>query len=117
MKNTNKIANIKIKYTFSSSISNSKQNSNIIVHKIQINSAPLSTKMWIKKLWNIVPLFIKLMLLSTTILCIINFFINKISYLLENISLITLFDFQIWRLFISSLITTCIINVFLDLIF
>ena len=45
MKNTNKIANIKIKYTSSSSISNSKQNSNIIVHKIQINSAPLSTKM------------------------------------------------------------------------
>ena len=28
MKNTNKIVNIKIKYTFSSSISNSKQNSN-----------------------------------------------------------------------------------------
>ena len=34
MKNTNKIANIKIKYTSSGSIPNSKQNSNITVRKI-----------------------------------------------------------------------------------
>ena len=108
MKNTNKASNVKIK----SNIPNSIQNSNITVSKIQISSPKITAKMGIKKLWNIVPLFIILMLLSTTILCIINFFINKISYLLENISLITLFDFQIWRLFISSLITTSIVNFF-----
>ena len=117
MKNENKTGNVKIKSTSSTSIPNSKKNSNITVHKIQINSAPLSAKMGIKKLWNIVPLFIKLMSLSTLSLCIINFFINKISYLLSNIPLITLFNFQVWRLFTSSLITTSIINVFLGLIF
>ena len=73
--------------------------------------------MGIKKLWNIVPLFIKLMSLSTIALCIINLFINKISYLLSNIPFYTLFQLQIWRLFTSSLITTSIINVFLGLVF
>ena len=113
MKNTNKASNVKIK----SNIPNSIQNSNITVSKIQISSPKITAKMGIKKLWNIVPLVIKFMSLSTIILCIINLFFSKISYLLSNVPLNTIYNFQIWRLCTTALITTNIINVFLGLVF
>ena len=114
MKNTNRASNVKIK---SNIPPNAKQNSNITVSKIQISSPKITAKMGIKKLWNIVPLVIKFMSLSTITLCIINFFFSKISYLLSNVPSNTIFNFQIWRLFTTALITTNIINVFLGLIF
>ena len=117
MKNDNKATNVKVKSNMPSSIPNSKQNSNITISKIQISSPKITAKMGIKKLWNIVPLVIKFMSLSTIILCIINFFFGKISCLLANIPLNTIYNFQIWRLCTSSLITTNIINVFLGLVF
>ena len=113
MKNTNKASNVKIK----SNIPNSIQNSNITVSKIQISSPKITAKRGIKKLWNIVPLVIKFMSLSTIILCIINLFFSKISYLLSNVPLNTIYNFQIWRLCTTALITTNIINVFLGLVF
>lgn len=117
MKNSNKTLQEKIRSNSPSSIPNSKQNSNITISKIQISSPKISAKMGIKKLWNIVPLVIKFMSLSTIVLCIINFFFGSISYLLSNIPLNTIFNFQFWRLCTSALITTNIINVFLGLVF
>ena len=119
MKNQNKSKNSKIKTNnpSSNSIPNSKQDSNVTVHKIQISSSPMGTRVYIKKLWNILPLFIKFMSLSTLILSILNLFFNNISFILSNIPLYTIFKVQIWRLFSSVLITTSIINVILGLIF
>ena len=117
MINSKKASNVKIKSTSQSSNKNSKQAPNLSVHKIQINSVPMSTRMSIKKLWNIVPLFIKLMSLSTMILCIINLFLNKISLLLSSIPLYTIYNLQIWRLFTTVFMTTNIINVLLGLAF
>lgn len=117
MKNTNKSSNVKIKSHSPSSTQKSKQDSNLSVHKIQIGSSKMSTKMYLKKLWNMVPLFIKFMSLSTIFLCIINWFFNNISHILSNIPLNTIYKLQIWRFFTSSLMTTSIINVLLGLIF
>ena len=116
MKNQSRTANVKIK-SKPSSIQSSKQDPNVTVHKIQISSSQMGAKMGLKKLWNIVPLFIKFMSLSTLTLCILNLFLKNISYLLSNIPLNTIFHIQIWRLFSSALITTSIINVILGLIF
>ena len=114
-----KISNVKIKSNIpsSSSIPNSKQDQNISIHKFQISSTQMGAKVGLKKLWNILPLFIKFMSLSTLILSILNLFFNKISLLLSNIPLYTIYQVQIWRLCSSVLITTSIINVILGLAF
>ena len=90
MKNQSRTANVKIK-SKPSSIQSSKQDPNVTVHKIQISSSQMGAKMGLKKLWNIVPLFIKFMSLSTLTLCILNLFLKNISYLLSNIPLNTIF--------------------------
>ena len=74
----------------------------LILKMRETKSAPVD-KMGLKKLWNIVPLFIKFMSLSTLTLCILNLFLKNISYLLSNIPLNTIFHIQIWRLFSSAL--------------
>ena len=117
MMNSNKSSNVKIKSGMSGSNSKSKQDSNLSVHKIQISPSKMSIRMYMRKLWNILPLFIKFWSLYSIIICIINFFINKISFILSNVPLYTIYNIQIWRLCTSSLITTSIINVLLGLIF
>ncbi len=116
MKNQSRTANVKIK-SKPSSIQSSKQDPNVTVHKIQISSSQMGAKMGLKKLWNIVPLFIKLMSLSTLALCILNLFFSSISYSLSNIPYYTIFQIHLWRLVSSVLMTTNIINVILGLIF
>ena len=117
MKKQNQSSNVKIKSNIPSAIPKSKQDSNLSVHNIQFKSSQMGAKVSLKKLWNIVPLFIKLMSLSTLALCIINIFFTNISMLLSNIPYYIVYKIQIWRLFSSMLITTSIINVILGLIF
>ena len=106
------------KSSIASSRQKSKQSNEVTVHKLQLGSnQQIGVRMGFKKLWNIVPLFIKLMSLSTLILCLVNFCISSISFYLSNIPYYTIFQFQIWRLCSSAFITTNIINVILGLIF
>ena len=96
----------------------SKQSPSIRVHKLQINpNQNVSVRLGFKKLWNIVPLFIKLMSLSTLCLYLLNLFFSSISYCLSNIPHYTIFHIHLWRLISTILMTTSIFNVILGLIF
>ena len=98
--------------------SKTKSNESVSVHNIQIKqSQNIGVKLGLKKLWNIVPLFIKFISLSTLILSILNYFFSSISLSLSNIPHYTIFHIQLWRLLSSMLMTTSIINVILGLIF
>ena len=95
-----------------------KQASSVTVHNIQIGSnQKVGVRVGFKKLWNIVPLFIKFMSITTLILSILNIFFSSISFYLSNIPFYTIYLIQVWRLISSVLITTNIINVILGLIF
>ena len=96
----------------------SNQSTNVTVHKLQISpNKGIGVRVGLKKLWNIVPLFIKFMSLSTLILCILNIFFSSISFYFSNIPYYTIFHIQLWRLISSVLMTTNIVNVILGLIF
>ena len=96
----------------------SKQSSPVTVHSLNLSSnQKMDIRVGFMKLWNIVPLFIKFISLSTLTLCILNLFFRSISLALSNIPYYTIFHFQIWRLLSSVLITTNIINVILGLVF
>ena len=96
----------------------SKQSSPVTVHSLNLSSnQKMDIRVGFMKLWNIVPLFIKFISLSTLTLCILNLFFRSISFCLSNIPYYTIFHFQIWRLLSSVLITTNIINVILGLAF
>ena len=96
----------------------SKQPGNVTVHNLSIGpNQEMDVKVGLKKLWNIVPLFIKLMSLSTLFIYLINLFYNSISFYLSNIPHYTLFQIQFWRLLSSVIVTTNIINIILGLIF
>ena len=69
----------------------------------------LSTK--IKTWWNSVPLFIKFIMISTSILYILNLFIPYISFFFSNIPYYTIFKIQIWRLITNAFITTSLLNI------
>ena len=104
---------IKQKVNPSSNINNdiTNQMSQSIIQK-EIKNVRIS----IKKLWNIIPLFIKFLSLSSILLHILNKFFKSISFYLSNIPLYTIFHFQFWRIITSFLITTNIFNVILVLI-
>ena len=94
------------------------QSTSMTVHKLQISpNQGIGVRGGLKKLWNILPLFIKFMSISTLSLCIFNMFFNSISFYLSNIPHYTIFHVQIWRLLSSVFMTTNIINVILGLIF
>ena len=69
----------------------------------------LSTK--IKTWWNSVPLFIKFIMIFTSILYILNLFIPYISFFFSNIPYYTIFKIQIWRLITNAFITTSLLNI------
>ena len=118
MKKVNPVTNSVSNTQKSKTSSNSKQPNSITVHKLQLNpNQNVTVRVGFKKLWNIVPLFIKLMSLSTLALCILNLFFSSISYSLSNIPYYTIFQIHLWRLVSSVLMTTNIINVILGLIF
>ena len=85
--------------------------------KIKSEKETSSITINIKKLWNIVPFFIKFMSFITIIFYILNLSFKSLAFYLSNIPSYTLFHYQIWRITSSFLITTNIFNVILGLIF
>ena len=80
-----------------------------------INNNNYSNKSNCRKLCEIIPLFIKTILLITTILYLLNNFVFNISFYISNIPYYTINKIQIWRLFTTSLMSTGIINILLSL--
>ena len=81
-----------------------------VIHSINNNNNPnvpqidLQTK--IKIWWNSIPLFVKFIISSTIIFYILNLFISYISLILANITLLTIYKFQLWRLVTNVFINT-----------
>jgi hypothetical protein len=116
-----KIANVNNNITFPSiqQLKKIKSTSNTNGKKMKIKNEneESSIKMDFKRLWNLIPFFIKFMSFTSLILYILNLLFKNISLYLSNIPLYTLYHFQLWRLFSSFLITTNIYNIILGLIF
>ena len=87
-------------------------NNNIYINNINKNQNKGSCS----KLCEVVPLFIKTLILITTALYIINIFAFNISLYISNIPFYTINKYQIWRIFSTSLMNTGIINIILSLI-
>jgi membrane associated rhomboid family serine protease len=79
-----------------------------------INSIP--NKNYCARLCEVIPLFIKLIVLITITLYIINRFAFNLSLYISNIPFYTIYKYQIWRLFSTSLMNTGIINIALSLV-
>ena len=116
-----KLASINNKITFPSvkRTKKPKSTANIKEKKVQIGNENEESgiKVDIKRLWNLIPFFIKFMSFTTFILYLLNLIFKDISLFLSNIPLYTVHHFQFWRLFTSFLITTNIFNIILGLIF
>ena len=78
-----------------------------------INNIP--NKSYCARLCEVIPLFIKLIVLITITLYLINRFAFNLSLYISNIPFYTIYKFQIWRLFSTSLMNTGIINIILSL--
>ena len=70
-----------------------------------------------RKLCNGIPLFIKSTILITLLLYILNILFSSISQYLSNVPYITIYNYQIWRVFTTSLITTKIVNIIFAILF
>ena len=68
------------------------------------------------RLCEVIPLFIKLIVLITITLYLINRFAFNLSLYISNIPFYTIYKYQIWRLFSTSLMNTGIINIALSLV-
>ena len=79
-----------------------------------INNIP--NKSYCVRLCEVIPLFIKLIVLITITLYIINRFAFNLSLYISNIPFYTIYKYQIWRLFSTSLMNTGIINIALSLV-
>ena len=87
-------------------------NNNIYINNINKKQNKSSCS----KLCEVVPLFIKTLILITTALYIINIFAFNISLYISNIPFYTINKYQIWRIFSTSLMNTGIINIILSLV-
>ena len=79
-----------------------------------INNIP--NKSYCARLCEVIPLFIKLIVLITITLYLINRFAFNLSLYISNIPFYTIYKYQIWRLFSTSLMNTGIINIALFLV-
>ena len=79
-----------------------------------INNIP--NKSYCSRLCEVIPLFIKLIVLITITLYIMNRFAFNLSLYISNIPFYTIYKYQIWRLFSTSLMNTGIINIVLSLV-
>ena len=79
-----------------------------------INNIP--NKSYCARLCEVIPLFNKLIVLITITLYIINRFAFNLSLYISNIPFYTIYKYQIWRLFSTSLMNTGIINIALSLV-
>ena len=71
----------------------------------------------IKNIFDSMPLFIKIVLLSTIILYILNLFIPYVALYLADIPYFTVYYCQIWRLITTPFITTGILSIIFSLLF
>lgn len=71
----------------------------------------------LSKIWRSIPLFIRTVMILTTILYILNLFFPYISLYLSNIPYYTILNIHLWRLISTIFITTEIINIILSLLF
>jgi membrane associated rhomboid family serine protease len=71
----------------------------------------------IKNIFDSMPLFIKIVLLSTIILYILNLFILYVALYLADIPYFTVYYCQIWRLITTPFITTGILSIIFSLLF
>ena len=81
-----------------------------------INNINNSNKSNCAKLCEVIPLFIKSLIIIITSLYIINTFAFNISFYISNIPFYTIYKYQIWRIFSTSLMNTGIINLVLLII-
>lgn len=81
------------------------------------SSADEDCRTKLAKLWNLIPLFIRFLVLITIVIYLLDLFVPFISFSLSNIPLYTIFYFQIWRLITTVFITTSILNIILILVF
>ena len=79
-----------------------------------INNIP--NKSYCARLCEVIPLFNKLIVLITITLYLINRFAFNLSLFISNIPFYTIYKYQIWRLFSTSLMNTGIINIALSLV-
>ena len=85
--------------------------------KTKNNKGKITLKTKFKKLWEIVPFFIKFMSFTTLFIYILNIFFKIFSFYLSNVPFYTLYRFQFWRIITSFLVTTNILNIIFGLIF
>ena len=82
-----------------------------------MSSIVQSLKDLINRTVNTMPLFIKIVVCSTSILYLLNLLIPYISLILADIPYYTIYYIQIWRLFTTPFMTTNILNVILSFFF
>lgn len=71
----------------------------------------------IKNILDSMPLFIKIVVLSTITLYLLNLFIPYVALFLADIPYFTVYYFQIWRLITTPFMTTGIISIIFSLLF
>ena len=74
-------------------------------------------KEYLERLLNTMPFFIKIVVVSTIILYILNIFIPYIALFLSDIPYFTVFYCHIWRLITTPFMTTGILSIIFSLIF
>ena len=68
------------------------------------------------ELINDIPFFVRLVIITNVILIIANIFFPHVSFYLSNIPVLTIKQYQLWRLITTSFITTNLINMILGFI-
>ena len=63
-----------------------------------------------------IPFFVRLVIITNVILIIANIFFPHVSFYLSNIPVLTIKQYQLWRLITTSFITTNLINMILGFI-
>ena len=63
-----------------------------------------------------IPFFVRLVIITNVILIIANIFFPQVSFYLSNIPVLTITQYQLWRLITTSFITTNLINMILGFI-
>ena len=63
-----------------------------------------------------IPFFVRLVIITNVILIIANIFFPHVSFYLSNIAVLTIKQYQLWRLITTSFITTNLINMILGFI-
>ena len=84
----------------------------------RLNTGDMCTdcKNFIGNIFNSMPFFVKIVISSTIILYLINFFVPYVALFLADIPYFTVYRIQLWRLFTTPFITTGLISVIFSII-